>query len=114
MEVKNFATGAVRSIDAESTRFDLISPIGLEEVAKTYAEGAAKYSDFNWEKGMPVHDLLNHAIRHIYKFLGGDRSEPHLAHAAWGLLASIHSYHAWPHLNEPHLRGPNCTPPHED
>jgi len=108
-----FPTGAVRSSDAEATRYDLISPIGLEAVARTCAEGAAKYSDFNWERGMPVHDLLNHALRHVYCYLAGDRSEDHLPHAAWGLLAAIHSEALWPHLNEGTLRGPGCTPPEE-
>jgi hypothetical protein len=106
-----FATGAVRSSDAEATRYDLISPIGLEAVARTCAEGAAKYSDFNWEKGMPVGDLLNHALRHVYKYLAGDRSEDHLPHAAWGLLAAIHSEQLWPELNEGTLRGPGCRAP---
>jgi Domain of unknown function (DUF4406)/Domain of unknown function (DUF5664) len=110
-EVRTFATGAVRSKDADATRYDLITPIGLEEVARTYAEGAAKYGDDNWLKGMPVHDLLNHAIRHIYMFLSGDRSEPHLGHAAWNVLTAIHSYKMWPKINAGHLRGPGCTPP---
>lgn len=109
-----FDTGAVRSGDAEETRYDLVSPIGLEAVARTCAEGAAKYGDWNWEKGMPVHDLLNHAIRHIYRYLAGDRSEPHLPHAAWGLLAAIHSDELWPHLNEHTLRGPGCKTPEGD
>lgn len=108
---KRFETGAVRSTDAEATRYDLITPIGLEELARVYAEGSAKYRDFNWEKGMPVHDLLNHVLRHVYLYLGGDRSEPHLGHAAWGVLAAIHSEKLWPHLNEPHLRQPGCKPP---
>jgi len=106
-----FGTGAVRSDTAEAFRFDLISPIGLREVARTCAEGAAKYDDFNWEKGMPVYDLLNHAIAHIYQFLSGDRSEPHLPHAAWNLLAAIHSEELWPKLNEGTLRSPGCVAP---
>ena len=110
-ETVQFSTGAVRSADAEATRYDLISPIGLEAVARTCAEGAARYGDWNWEKGMPVHDLLNHALRHINLYLAGDRSEPHLPHAAWGLLAAIHSEALWPHLNVNTLRGPGCTPP---
>lgn len=109
----NFTTGAVRSKDADATRYDLISPIGLEEVARTCAEGARKYSDYNWERGMPVHDLLNHAIRHIYKYLSGDRSEPHLPHAAWGLLAAIHSEALWPELNAGHLRSEGCRRPED-
>jgi hypothetical protein len=108
-----FGTGAVRSDTFEKFRYDLVSPIGLREVARACAEGAEKYGDWNWEKGMPVHDLLNHALAHIYNFLSGDRSEPHLGHAAWNLLAAIHSHELWPHLNEDSLRGPKCSPPSE-
>lgn len=106
-----FGTGAVRSDTVEQFRYDLISPIGLAAVAETCAEGAMKYGDFNWEKGMPVHDLLNHAIAHIYRFLAGDRSEPHLPHAAWNVLAAIHSLALWPTLNRGTLRGEGCTRP---
>ena len=106
-----FGTGAVRSDAVEEFRYDLVSPIGIREVARTCAEGAEKYDDFNWEKGMPVHDLLNHALAHIYQFLGGDRSEPHLPHAAWNLLAAIHSAELWPQLNDGTLRRPGCRHP---
>lgn len=106
-----FGTGAVRSSDVEEFRYDLISPIGLREVARACAEGAAKYGDWNWERGMPVNDLLNHVLAHIYKFLAGDRSEPHLGHAAWGMLAAIHSQELWPHLNAGTLREEGCKAP---
>jgi hypothetical protein len=108
---REYDTGAVRSGDCEQTRYDLISPIGLRALAKTYAEGAQKFGPCNWENGMPVTDLLNHAIAHIYNFLGGDRTEDHLAHAAWNLLGAIHSLELWPDLNHEWLRGPNCAAP---
>jgi len=108
-----FGTGAVRSSDVEEFRYDLVSPIGLREVARACAEGAEKYGDWNWEKGMPVHDLLNHVLAHIYQFLGGDRSEPHLGHAAWGILAAIHSHELWPELNAGTLRTKGCKAPAE-
>ena len=92
-------------------RYDLIPHEGIKDVAETCREGALRYSDFNWEKGMPAHDLINHAIRHVYAYLSGDRSEDHLPHAAWGLLAAIHSEQLWPHLNEGTLRGPGCEAP---
>jgi hypothetical protein len=40
----------------------------------------------------------------------GDRSEDHLAHAAWGLFAAMHSEEKWPHLNTG-LLGPGYTLP---
>lgn len=110
-ERREYDTGAVRSGDCEQTRYDLISPIGLERLAQTYAEGAAKFGEFNWENGMPITDLLNHAIAHIYKFLRGDRTEDHLAHAAWNLIGAIHSGDMWPELNAGSLRGAGCTCP---
>jgi hypothetical protein len=105
-----YDTGAVRSADREKLRYDLISPIGLRRVAETCHEGAVKYSDFNWEKGMPVGDLANHAIAHLFAYLSGDRSEDHLAHAAWNCMAACHSEELWPHLNK-NLRGEGCKPP---
>lgn len=112
-DIKKFSTGAVRSKDKDHVRYDLLSPIGLRRYAETMKEGADKYSDFNWEKGMPVSDLLNHAIDHIYAYLSGERLtdeqrklesadkpfEDHLAHAAWNLMAALHSEESWPDLN---------------
>lgn len=107
----HFDTGAVRSSDVDEERWDLISPIAMKALARTYAEGARKYGACNWERGMPVTDLLNHGIAHIYKFLSGDRSEDDLGHALWNIAAAIHSLEMWPHLNEGLLRGPGCTCP---
>ena len=111
--ITKFDTGAVRSADVAGLRYDLMSPIALRRIAQTCAEGAVKYSPFNWEKGMDVPDLLNHVIAHVYQYLAGDRTEDHLGHAGWGVMAAMHSEELWPHLNEHKLRGPNCTPPQE-
>jgi hypothetical protein len=108
---KEYNTGAVRSSDCEEARYDLISPIGLRALARTYAEGARKFGPFNWENGMPAADLINHALTHIFKFLEGSRDEDDLGHAAWNILGEIHSLELWPHLNEDWLRGPNCAAP---
>lgn len=109
MSENKFATGAVRSGDLENLRFDLIHPIALIALARVYGEGADKYLPFNWERGMPISSLMNHTLRHYVMFLAGDRTEPHLEHAAWGALAMIVSNVLWPHLNGD-LRGPGCKP----
>ena len=89
-DITRFPSGAVRSSDADGTRFDLITPIGLRPLAETCAEGARKYGPYNWQKGIPASVMLNHAIRHIYLWLHGDAQEDHLIHAAWNLLAVAH------------------------
>lgn len=60
---------------------------------------------------MPVHDILNHAIAHLYQYLSGDRTEDHLAHAAWNCFAAMHSEEVWPNLNVGTLRLAGCKPP---
>jgi hypothetical protein len=97
-ETIEFPSGAVRSGDAEQTRFDLITPIGLRRLAETCAEGAAKYGDRNWEQGFPASSLMNHALRHLNLWLAGDASEDHLAHAAWNVLALMHFEERRPEL----------------
>ena len=93
-----FSTGAVRGTDADGERWDLITPIGLRRLAETCAEGAAKYGEHNWQKGIPASVMLNHAIRHIYLYLNGDNSEDHLAHAAWNILGVCHFEEALPEM----------------
>jgi hypothetical protein len=87
--LQRYESGAVRSHLAE--RYDLVPAIGLREVALTMAMGAEKYGEGNWEKGFPVNDILNHALVHVFKYLAGDQSENHLAHAAANLLMAIHT-----------------------
>ncbi len=93
-----FQTGARRSSDAANVRYDLITPIGLRRLAQTCAEGARKYGDYNWQKGIPASEMLNHAIRHIYLWLEGDHGEDHLAHAAWNILGVCHFEQAMPEM----------------
>ncbi|GAB6166172.1 hypothetical protein JCM19992_21720 [Thermostilla marina] len=97
-DVTQFPSGAVRSTDADGQRWDLITPIGLRRLAETCAEGAAKYGEHNWTKGIPASVMLNHAIRHIYLYLQGDRGEDHLAHAAWNLLGVCHFEETMPEM----------------
>lgn len=98
-----FDTGAVRSasIAGEGTkpvRYDLISAIALRRLAETYAEGAIKYSANNWRRGIPVSNLLNHALGHVVAFMAGDRTEDHMAHAAWNLFAVMEFEETRPEL----------------
>lgn len=84
-ETVKFSTGAVRSSDAEATRYDLISPIGLEAVARTCAEGGAnRYLDVK-----SVDLLLSDCIHETYMFLSGSREREHLAQAALAVLHAI-------------------------
>ena len=59
------------------------------EVAKHFEEGAKKYGENNWQKGIPVNCYLNSAIRHYLKWLRGDKDEPHDRAFVWNLMCCI-------------------------
>jgi hypothetical protein len=68
------------------------------EVAKHYQDGAEKYVERNWEKGIPVHCFIDSAVRHYLKFLRGDSDESHDRAFVWNILGAI-----WTHRNKPEL-----------
>lgn len=61
----------------------------LLEVSKHFEEGAAKYGDNNWQKGIPVNCYLDSAVRHYLKWRRGDDDEPHARAFIWNLMCCI-------------------------
>lgn len=68
------------------------------EVSKHYEEGAKKYGEYNWQKGIPCHSYIDSAIRHLMKWCRGDDDEPHDRAFLWNIL-SLH----WTTVNHPEL-----------
>lgn len=75
-------------------------PTMLLEVAIHFEEGAKKYGENNWQKGIPVHCYIDSAVRHYLKFLRGDKDEPHDRAFCWNLLCAIWTCKHRPELNE--------------
>lgn len=61
----------------------------LLEVAKHFEEGAKKYGENNWQKGIPVSCYIDSAVRHYLKWLRGDSDEPHDRAFVWNLMCCI-------------------------
>ena len=59
------------------------------EVAKHFEEGAKKYGENNWQKGIPVKCYIDSAVRHYLKWLRGDEDEPHDRAFVWNLMCCI-------------------------
>jgi hypothetical protein len=85
------STGAVREPNLGRGRYDLISPIALKALAIHYENGAQKYSERNWEAGLPLARHLNSALRHLQNYLAGDRDEDHLSACVWNCFAITHN-----------------------
>lgn len=56
------------------------------ETAIHFEEGAEKYGENNWQKGIPVERYIDSALRHYYKFLRGDTDERHDRAFVWNIL----------------------------
>lgn len=68
------------------------------ELAKHYEDGARKYKERNWEKGIPLHCYIDSGVRHYLKHMRGDTDEPHSRAFLWNMFGAI-----WTHLNKPEL-----------
>lgn len=70
------------------------------EVAKHFEEGAKKYGENNWQKGIPTHCYIDSAVRHYFKWLRGDEDEPHDRAFCWNILCCIWTCLHHPELND--------------
>lgn len=61
----------------------------LLEVARHFEEGAKKYGESNWQKGLPVNCYIDSAVRHYLKWKRGDNDEPHDRAFVWNLMCCI-------------------------
>jgi len=78
--------------DANKLRYELLPADGLEELVKVYTEGARKYEDNNWTKGMAWSRVFGSLLRHAWAFWKGEIHDPetgchHMAMAAWNCIA---------------------------
>lgn len=77
----------------------------LLEVAKHFEEGAKKYGENNWQKGLPVHCYIDSAVRHYLKWLRGDKDEPHDRAFVWNLMCCIWEVDFSPRAKEKGVSG---------
>lgn len=92
--------GAKRESNEGRGRFDLLPYEAIEALAKWYEEGAVKYGDRNWEKGLSVKDCINRMIRHSLKAGNGWTDEDHLAAVMWNAAAAITMMQRRPDCND--------------
>ena len=70
----------------------------LLEVSVHYEEGAKKYGEYNWQKGIPSHCYLDSGIRHLLKHYRGDTDERHDRAFIWNMIGLV-----WNDFNKPEM-----------
>lgn len=61
----------------------------LLEVSMHYKQGAEKYGERNWEKGIPLHSYIDSGVRHFLKHIDGQTDERHDRAFVWNMFCAI-------------------------
>jgi hypothetical protein len=89
-ERQQFTTGAVRDTAGDKPRIDLISPFAKRRLGEWLRKGASKYSERNWEKGMPISRVLASLERHLTAYEAGENDEDHMAAVMCNAMFVLH------------------------
>lgn len=74
----------------------------IHDVSHHYEEGALKYGERNWEKGIPLHSFIDSGVRHWLTHTDKDSEsqENHLRACVWNLLGALWTVLHRPELND--------------
>lgn len=97
-DMTEYETGAVRDTGGKG-RTDLLPMCALLRVSKHMEDALTHYPERNWEKGMPMHNMIDSAFRHLMKYVDGWTDEDHLCAAATNLLMAM-----WMEEKRPEMR----------
>ena len=70
------------------------------EISKHFEQGAKKYGERNWEKGISTHSYIDSAVRHYLKWRRGDSDEPHDRAFCWNVMCCIWTLKHRPEWND--------------
>lgn len=68
---------------------ELSIPRLMLEVSMHYKQGAEKYGEYNWQKGIPLHSYIDSGVRHFLKYIDEQTDERHDRAFVWNMLGAI-------------------------
>ena len=86
---RSFTTGAQRDTAEGKLKMSLVPQEELRRVMKRYFDGAEKYGECNWMKGMPLSVYYDCAHRHLDAWWRGETGEDHAAAVVWNMLCAM-------------------------
>lgn len=79
---------------------DLLPMCSLLRISKHMEDALTHYPERNWEKGLPMHSMLDSAMRHLAKYMDGQADEDHLCAAATNLLMAMWTEEKIPEMQD--------------
>lgn len=97
----------IPSKERHNTEKDAIN--AFLDLSLHFRDGAKKYGERNWEKGIPLHSYIDSAVRHYLKWRRGDTDEPHQRAALWNIVCAIWTLKTMPEMDDiPHRNVKNA------
>ena len=98
-------------LDAGKTRYELMSPMAMEKLARVLTRGAAKYEDHNWRNGITFTRLIGAMNRHLaaiergedYDIGEGGDGDFHVAHLLCEAMFLLESYETHPEFDDRYI-----------
>ena len=85
--VTEYLYSAIKEFFKQSNFADI--PTMILELSVHFEQGAIKYEENNWKRGIPVNCYIDSAIRHYLKWLRGDTDERHDRAFIWNIVCCI-------------------------
>ena len=92
---------------ARATRKDIFAL--MLDVAKHFENGALKYGEHNWEKGIPISRYIDSALRHLMKDCACETDEDHAAAFVWNCMCAAWTMEHLPEMDDYTLARKTCT-----
>ena len=87
---------------------EIAMPELMLDVSQHFENGALKYGERNWEKGIPISRYIDSGLRHLMKVLRGDMDEDHAAAFIWNCMCAAWTMEHLPEMDDYTLARKNC------
>ena len=84
-------------------------PTLMLDVAKHFENGALKYGEHNWEKGIPISRYIDSALRHLMKDCACETDEDHAAAFVWNCMCAAWTMEHLPAMDDYTLARKTCV-----
>jgi len=86
-------------------KWSLVDWKSLEPMVRVLEMGAKKYAPYNWSKGMPVTEVSESLLRHMFAYLDGELDDneskiEHLGHVMCNCMFLIHIMREKPEFDD--------------
>lgn len=89
----------------DKLKWSLVDFKSFEPMVQVLMMGARKYAPNNWKKGLPVTEICESLMRHLYAFLDGEDNDPessisHIGHMACNVMFLSYMMRELPEMDD--------------